>query len=89
MEHFTVALAMGLIRILSGTLEICAGLLMMYFNRPETALKINALLALVGPTAMIVVTALGLAGIASNISLGKMLTIFTGVVLIFYGLNKM
>lgn len=89
MEHFTIALVMGLIRFLSGSLELCAGLLIIYFNKVETAIKINALLAVIGPTVMIIVTTLGLAGIADKVSLGKMVTILSGVILIFYGLNKM
>lgn len=89
MDFLTVALVMGFIRVLSGSLELCAGLLIMYFNKVETAVKINALLAIIGPTVMITVTALGLAGIADKVSLGKMLTILSGVMLIFFGLNKM
>lgn len=89
MEHFTIALVMGFIRVLSGTLELCAGLLIMHFNNVETAIKINAVLAVIGPTVLILVTTLGLAGIADKVSLSKMLIILSGVTLIFIGLNKM
>lgn len=86
---WSIALAMGLLRLLSGCIELSAGTLMIYFNKVETALKINAVLALIGPTIMIVVTSLGLLGISGNVSLGKMLFILCGVALIFLGLHKM
>lgn len=89
MDFLSIALAMGLLRLLSGFIEISAGLMMIYFQNVETALKINATLALIGPTIMIVVTTLGLVGIAGNVSLEKMFTILCGVALIFYGINKM
>jgi len=86
---WSIALTMGLLRLFSGLLELSAGSLMIYFNNVETALKINAILALIGPTIMIIVTSLGLIGIAENVSLGKMLTVVCGATLIFIGLHKM
>lgn len=86
---WSIAVIMGLLRLLSGILEFSAGSLMIFFNNVETALKINALLALIGPTIMIMVTSLGLVGIAGNVSLAKMFTVASGVALIFFGLNKM
>lgn len=89
MFQFSMALIMGLLRIISACIELSAAGLMIYFNKVETALKINAVLAVVGPTIMITVTTLGIAGIAGKVSLLKMLTILCGVVLIFLGLHKM
>lgn len=89
MRNLSIVLAMGLLRIISGSIELLAACLMIYFNKVETALKINALLAVTGPAIMITVTTLGLIGIAGNVSLLKMLTILCGVFLIFLGLNKM
>ncbi len=88
MNYLSLAVIMGLLRALSGSLEILAAFLIIYFNEVETALKINAVLAMVGPTIMILVTALGLIGISNQVSPIKMLTILTGVILIFIGLNK-
>lgn len=79
---------MALMRTISGCVEIFAALLMLYFNRVEHAVKINAILALVGPTVLFVVMALGLMGMAGRIPLSKMLFVLLGVGLIFYGLNK-
>jgi len=89
MPNHSLAVIMGILRLLSGTIEITAACLIIYFNRVETALKINALLAIVGPTVLILVTTLGLIGISDKVSLLKMVTILTGVILIFLGLNKM
>lgn len=86
--ELSIAQVMGLLRIFSGTLELIAALLIIYFNHIETALKINAALALVGPTIMVVVTSIGLAGLAGHVSLAKMLFILSGVALIFIGINK-
>jgi hypothetical protein len=86
---WSMALAMGLLRLLSGCIELSAGSMMIYFNKVETALKINAVLALIGPMIMITITSLGLLGIAGDVSLGKMLFILCGVALIFIGLHKM
>lgn len=73
---------------MSGSFELIAAFLMIYFNHVETALKVNAALALIGPTVMILVTSLGILGLDGNVSLAKMLFILSGVALIFIGLNK-
>lgn len=84
-----LAIIMGILRAFSGLIELTAALLMIHFNDVSTSLKINALLAIIGPSVMILVTTLGLIGISSQVSPWKMLTILLGVILIFYGLNKL
>jgi hypothetical protein len=81
-------LAMAAVRVLSSLIELTAAILMLKLNRVEAALKINATLALVGPTIMLTVMALGLWGLAGKIPLSKMLTIILGVGLIFYGVKR-
>lgn len=81
-------LAMASLRLLSGLIELSAALLMLKLNRVEAALKVNAVLALVGPTIMWTVMALGLWGLAGRIPLSKMLIIIMGVGLIFYGVRR-
>lgn len=88
-HHLSIAIVMGLLRLISGSIEVLSALLIIYFNNVETALKINALLAIVGPTVLVVVTSLGILGIAGKVSLLKMLTILSGVILIFIGVNRM
>lgn len=84
-----LAILMGILRAISGAIELTAALLMIYFNDVATSLKINSLLAIIGPSIMILVTTLGLIGISNQVSPWKMLTILLGVILIFYGLNKL
>lgn len=81
-------MAMALMRVLSSLIELTAAFLMLKMNRVESALKINAVLAMIGPTVMFIVMALGLWGLAGKIPPGKMLTIAAGVFLIFYGVNR-
>ncbi|MDN5345133.1 MAG: hypothetical protein PWQ18_1247 [Clostridia bacterium] len=81
-------LAMAAIRVLSSMIELAAAILMLKLNRVEAALKINATLALVGPTVMMMVMALGLWGLAGKIAPYKMLIIILGVGLIFYGVRR-
>lgn len=80
--------AMAMLRCISAGIEFTAAMLMLKFGRVETALKINAVLAMVGPTIMVLVTTLGLVGLAGKVSLSKLGIIFSGVVLIFYGISR-
>lgn len=84
-----VVLMMAIIRLLSGLIEISAASLMVYFNKIETAFKINAVLAIVGPLVLITVTSLGLIGLADKINIKQLVMIFCGVALIFIALNKL
>ncbi len=79
---------MAFFRVLSSTIEFFAALLMLKFNSVETAFKINAALAMVGPSIMLTVTSLGLIGLAGKIPLSGMVFVLTGVALIFYGVSK-
>lgn len=81
-------IGMAGIRVLSASIEFTAAMLMLAYGRVETAFKINALLAMVGPTAMLTVTAIGLVGLAGRIAPSGMVIIILGVILIFIGINK-
>ena len=83
-----VVVSMALIRILSCLIELGAALLMLKFNKVETALKINAVLAFVGPVILMSVMALGLFGMAGKMPTSKMFFIVLGVLFIFYGASK-
>lgn len=83
-----IVLGMALLRIISGLIELSAAGLMLYFNKVETAFKINASLAVIGPIIMLSVTFLGLTGLAGKIPLSKLVIILSGVALIFTGLLK-
>ncbi|NPV27156.1 MAG: YqhV family protein [Firmicutes bacterium] len=83
-----IVTAMAVTRCLSSIIELTAALLMLKFDSVETAMKINAALALIGPTTMITVTTLGLIGLAGKISVSRMLLILIGVCCIFIGVSK-
>jgi hypothetical protein len=82
-----VVMVMAVLRIFSGSVELVAALLMLKFNNIEKALIVNSSLVLVGPTILILTTAIGLSGMAENISFFKIFLIFLGIALILYGVK--
>ncbi|MCZ8537876.1 YqhV family protein [Paenisporosarcina quisquiliarum] len=79
---------MIVLRLIGGSIEVSAALLMLKFNDLEKAFYINTLLALVGPTILIVTTGIGLVGLADKIPLTKMICLFSGIVLILFSLKS-
>ena len=78
-------MGMAALRILSGSIEIFAALLMIKLNDVGKALAVNSSLALVGPFILILTTTIGLMGLADKISFGKMFWVLLGVGCILYG----
>ncbi|MDD2552988.1 MAG: YqhV family protein [Desulfotomaculaceae bacterium] len=83
-----IVLGMAGLRFLSASIEFTAAMLMLMYGGVEIAFKINALLAMVGPTVLLTVTTLGLIGLAGKIAPSGMITVILGVILIFVGINK-
>ncbi|WP_180960109.1 YqhV family protein [Neobacillus cucumis] len=81
-------LGMAFLRLLSGSIEIFAAILMLRFNSVEKALMINSSLALVGPIILILTTTIGLVGIVGNISVMKIVWILLGVAFILIGVKS-
>jgi hypothetical protein len=81
-------MSMASLRMLSGSLELIAALLMIRFNQVEKALLINSGLAVIGPFILLATTTIGLLGIADKLSVSKMLWILAGVSCIFFGILK-
>ncbi|MFJ7638480.1 YqhV family protein [Peribacillus sp. NPDC097225] len=81
-------LIMGLLRLLSGSIEIFAAILMLRLNDIEKALVVNSSLALVGPIILISTTAVGLFGMTEKLSLFKVSCILIGVTIIFIGIKS-
>ncbi|MBM7572317.1 YqhV family protein [Aquibacillus albus] len=79
--------AMALLRVLSGTIEILAAFLIVKVNEVEKALIINSSLAIVGPIILILTTSIGVISIANNISYSNILWIFIGIICILYGIK--
>lgn len=76
---------MILIRILSSFIELSAAFLMFHFKNVETAIRINAILGLIGPIILIIVTFLGLIELRSELSMKNIILIGLGVSLIILG----
>ena len=83
-----IVIGMGTLRLISGTIEVAAAILIIYLGTIERAMMINAVLAIIGPMVLIIVTSLGLFGLAGKISIVKLSLIFIGVVFILMGLLK-
>jgi hypothetical protein len=83
-----IVAGMAFIRLFSGLIEVSAALLMLKLGRVESAFKINAFLAMIGPSVLLLVTTLGLIGLSGKISYHKMVIVMLGVVLIFAGIRK-
>ncbi|MED4878318.1 YqhV family protein [Anoxybacillus geothermalis] len=81
-------LAMAGMRMLSALIELSAALLMLVFNDVRKALAINAVLAAVGPTVLIVTMAIGLLSLADELSFSRLAFIALGVALILLGIYK-
>jgi hypothetical protein len=81
-------LGMAVLRIMSGSMEILAALLILKVNQVEKALIINSGLAIVGPLVLLTTTTIGLVGMSDRISVGKIVWIFAGILCIFIGVRK-
>ncbi|MNB77765.1 MULTISPECIES: YqhV family protein [Paenibacillus] len=79
---------MAVLRLLSGSVEITAALIMLRLNQVDKALAVNSGLALVGPTILILTTAVGLTGMAQELSWGKLGWIGCGVAFLLIGILK-
>lgn len=82
-----IVLTMALMRLLAGTLEITGALLMLKFGTVQAALKVNAVLGLIGPVILTLVGMIGLIGLRHELSWPKLASVGLGVLLIFLGTN--
>lgn len=80
-----IVVSMAVLRLVAGTIEITAALLMLKFGKVQTAVKINATLGMIGPTILLLVSSLGLIGLSQSLSPYKLLIVALGVSLIFLG----
>ncbi|MDQ1909537.1 YqhV family protein [Paenibacillus sp. GD4] len=83
-----IVLSMASLRLMSGTIEIIAALIMLRLNQIDKALMVNSGLALVGPLVLLATTTIGLVGLADKLSFGKMMWVLVGVSCIFIGILK-
>ena len=66
-----IVLTMASLRMMSGSIEIIAAILMLRLATVEKALLVNSGLALVGPLVLLATTTIGLVGIAEKLSYGQ------------------
>ncbi|MGG1686616.1 DUF2619 domain-containing protein [Pseudalkalibacillus sp. NRS-1564] len=78
-------LVMGVLRILSGVIELTAAILILFIQDLRIAMMINAILAIVGPIILIVTMSVGLIGLAGDLSIMKIIFIMIGVAFILIG----
>lgn len=83
-----IVLSMASLRLMSGTIEICAALLMLRLNQIDKALVVNSSLALVGPLILIATTTIGLVGLSDKLSPSKFIWVAAGVVCLMIGILK-
>ncbi|OEF95506.1 hypothetical protein BHF71_04760 [Vulcanibacillus modesticaldus] len=81
-------LSMAMLRFLSGSIEILAGIIMLKLNDLNKSLIVNSSLIVVGPIVFIVTTSIGLIGLSDKLSFSKLLWILTGVLFILIGIRK-
>ncbi|HEX7712620.1 MAG TPA: DUF2619 domain-containing protein [Bacillota bacterium] len=76
---------MALIRVISGMIEIVAAMIFLKVGRVDTALRLNAILGLIGPLIFLAVSVLGIAAIAVKLSWTKVVLISLGIILVLIG----
>ncbi len=80
-------LGIVMLRLLSGGMEIIAAIFIFRCNSLDQALKINTLLASIGPLIFLGAMYLGLTGLAEKMSYHRLAFIYAGAGLIFWGLR--
>ncbi|MDF2671496.1 MAG: hypothetical protein K0R67_3802 [Paenibacillus sp.] len=83
-----IVLSMAMLRMLSGSIELIAAIVMLRLNQVDKALLVNSGLAVVGPLILISTTTIGLIGMSDKLSFTKLLWVGIGVTCIFIGILK-
>lgn len=83
-----VVATMASLRLLSGSIEIMAALLMLRLNQIDKALVVNSALAFVGPAILVTTTAVGLVGLSDKLSPSKLVWIGGGIACLLIGILK-
>ncbi|GGE53771.1 YqhV family protein [Priestia taiwanensis] len=84
----TTVLSMAVLRLIGGSLEVTIALLMLFFNDPKKSLALNSILAMVGPFILLSTIAIGVAGVAQELSFSKLVFVGIGVTCILIGVFK-
>jgi len=81
----TKVVAMAVIRMLFGLLSLSGGILMFWFNDLGKAIRINSVIGSIGPFVLLLVSAIGVAGLATQLDFRKVALLVAGIVLILLG----
>jgi hypothetical protein len=82
------AFSMAMLRMMSGSIELTAAIVMLRLNDVQKALAVNSMLALVGPLILIATTTVGLVGMADKLSPSKFVWILAGVGCLLIGILR-
>lgn len=85
-EHAVTTMAA--LRLFSGLLEVCAGLLILRVSRVDFGLRVNGVLAVVGPTVLLLGIVAGAMGLPGRFPISKLLLVYLGAFLIFWGTRR-
>lgn len=77
--------AMAAIRMLFGLISLSGGYLMLRFNDLQQAVRINGIIGSIGPVVLLLVSAIGVAGLATQMEMKKIVLLVAGIVLILLG----
>lgn len=77
--------AMSILRYFFGVANLVVATLMWRWGRADSALRLNAILGAIGPFVFLIVSLLGIAGLAGKVSPVKLGLTLAGVVLMFLG----
>lgn len=76
---------MAITRLMYGLLSISGGILIFYFKDIQHAMKINAFMGSIGPFVFLGLSLVGIAGLAGQIEIKKLVILIAGVALILLG----
>lgn len=81
----TKVAAMAAIRMLFGLISLSGGYLMFRFNDLQQAVRINSIIGSIGPFVLLLVSAIGVAGLANQLDFKKIALLVAGIILILMG----
>lgn len=81
----TNVIAMAVIRACFGLLSLAGGYMMFRLNDLQSAVRINGILGSIGPFVLLLVSAIGVAGLATQLDFKKIALVLIGVTLILLG----
>jgi len=76
---------MAVIRALFGLISLTGSIMMFLLNDLTQAIRINGIIGSMGPFVLLLVSAIGIAGVAAQMDIRKVILILAGVIFIILG----